>query len=589
MRSLWRRHSFGGALWLLACALCAIVSVYALLKPRVHPVAVVRAEKITHIDSWADTSFPQPHSDLDVLFHVWSPLPFGKLQLYVDDCVFRVVVNGRGVKDDRFPYCNWRDYLTVDVSGFTRVGSNTVTVVVHNDRGSGGLRAVASQASWLYRAMLTSVLASVAAFGVWWFLRAKTAAARVTASWVTVGSLLRVFYAAFTEYNTRAYDWDGHLEYIHYIADNWVLPVGSQGWEFHQQPLYYLFGGIVLSITRFFNAEDSFIDIMHFASLLMSLGTLFAVAKISTLLFPERDKHSSIGRFAFLGLFATLPGIVMLTSRVNNDVPTLLFASLSLAFLFSWWKHGSFDAWAGAAGFVTLALLSKSSALPLLVVFALAWLMRKQSVRARFATASTLGVLLLVTVGGMFVLRVIIQGQDELVPVWVTAGLRVKNFPAAFYTFNPWQILMHPFNHNWIDEERRQYMWEYCFRSAFFGEWEFRSLFDVGSTVTLSSALLLIPCFLWGVARSAWKPGKVPSMLLALLVSSFVALACFRYMHPNSSNQELRYVSFVVIPIGYFLARGMASMRHPLPFAAVASVMFAASSAFLVLVAMHSQ
>ena len=573
----------------LLCAVCAIVSAYAILKPRVHPVAVVRNGDIVHIDSWADTNLPLAHTDEDVIIHVWSPLPFGALQLYVDDCVQRVAVNGRGVKDDRFPYCNWRDYLTVDVRGFTHVGSNTVTVKLHNDKGAGSLRAVAAQASVLYRAMLSLLLLAIAAFGAWWFAREKAAAARVTACWVAFGSMLRVYYSAYTEFDTRAYDWGGHLEYIHYIADHWMLPVGSQGWEFHQQPLYYLFGGVVLSITRFLHAEDLFVNVMHFSSLAMSIAALCAVAKMATLLFPEREKHSAVERFAFLGLFATLPGIVMLSTRVNNDVPTLLFATLSLAFLVSWWKHGSFEAWAAASGFVALAFLSKSSALPLLAPFALAWLLRKQSARTRLATAALLGSLVLVTIGGTYVVRVLIQGQHELVPVWVTSGLRVKNFPAAYYTFNPWQVLMHPFNHNWIDEERRQYMWEYFFRSAFFGEWEFRSLFDEGSTVTLASALLLIPCFLWGIVRSAWKPAKVHALFFVLLVTSLAALACFRYMHPNSSNQELRYVSFLVVPIGYFLAKGMASVRYRLPFAAVASVMFAASSAFLVLVAMHSQ
>lgn len=588
---MWRRFrkaSFGEGIAVLACVLFVVACSYAFLKPRVHPVAVVRNGDVVHADSWAGTTVTRPHADVDVVFHVWSPLPFGKLQMYVDDCVQRVAVNGKGIKDGRFPYCSWRDYLTVDAWGYTHVGSNTVTVKVHNDLGSGGLRVVASQASALYRTMLASVLLAIAAFGAWWFLREKHAAGRVTAFWVAFGSMLRVYYSAYTEYDTRAYDWAGHLEYIRYIADHWMLPVGSQGWEFHQQPLYYLFGGAVLSVTRFLHAEDGFIDVMHFFSLVMSIGALLAVAKTATLLFPERDNSSAIERFAFLGLFATLPGIVMLSTRVNNDVPTLFFATLSFAFLFSWWKHGSFDAWAAASGFVALALLSKSSALPLLAAFALAWLFRKQTGRSRIATAALLASLLLVTIGGTFVVRVLVQGQQELVPVWVTSGLRVKNFPAAYYTFNPWQILMHPFNHNWIDEERRQYLWEYFFRSAFFGEWEFRWMFDVGSTVTLSSALLLIPCFLWGVVRSLAKNPKLPAVFFALLVASLAALAAFRYMHPNSSNEELRYVSFVVVPIGYFLARGMASMRYRLPFAAVASVTFAASSVFLVLAAYHS-
>lgn len=588
MRSLLRDISFGSMLRvLLGCLLAASIA-YVLLKPSVHPVAVIKGDDIRHIDSWADAYMPQPHSDQDVLFHVWSPLPFGKLQMYVDDCVQRIYVNGRGVGDDRLPYCSWFDYMTADVSGYTHMGSNTITVTLHNDRGGGTLRVTASAASWLYRSVLAFFLLSIGMFGVWWFFHVRSAAARVTVVFMIVGTLLRLYYAAYTEFDTRAYDWDGHLEYIRYIADHWVVPVGNQGWEFHQQPLYYLFGGGVLSVMRVLHVEDSFTTVMQFFSLLLSLGTLYAGGWIGSLLFPANGKHAPYERFAFLGLLATLPNLIMFSTRINNDVPTLFFAVLCIGFLLSWWKHGTFDTWAGACGFGVLALLTKSSALPLLAPLGLAWLLRAQPLRTRVHNALFLGALLLVSLGGTFVVRVLIQGQDELVPVWVTTGLRVKNFLAAYLMFDPWQVLMHPFNNNWTDGERRQYLWEYFFKSAFFGEWNFYWYFNAGSTVLLASGLLLIPAWLWGIVRSAWKPTKIAAILFSLLAAGLLALVTFRYMHPNSSNQELRYVAYVVVPIGYFLARGIASMRYRLPFAAVATVMFVASSAFVVLAAYHS-
>lgn len=589
MRSLLRDISFGSMLRVLLGCLVAASVAYFLLRPSIHPVAVVKGDDIRHVDSWDKARIQQPHSEQDVLVHVRSPLPLGKIQLYVDDCVQRVFVNGRGVGDDRLPYCNWFDRISIDVAGYTHVGTNTVTVRVHNDRGSGGVRVTPSHDSWLFRSFLAFVMLSIAAFGAWWFARARTAAERVTAVFVVVGTLLRVFYAAYTEFDTRAYDWDGHMEYIRYIADHWVLPVGNQGWEFHQQPLYYLFGGAVLSVMRMLHSVDSFVQVMQFFSLLMSLGTLYGAAWIASLLFPSKTKHSAFERFVFLGLFATLPGLVMFSSRVNNDVLTLLLATLSIGYVLLWWKKGTFELWAAAASFATLALLTKSSALPLISLLALALLLRKQSWRAMAHCSLFLAGLLAVALGGTFIVRVLIQGQDELVPVWVTTGLRVQNFLGAYVTFDPWNILMHPFNNNWIDGERRQYLWEYFFKSAFFGEWDFRWHFGVGATVLLSSALLLVPAWIWGIARCVWKPTKIAAMLFAFMVVSLLALVSFRYLHPNSSNQELRYIAYVVIPIGYFLSRGIASMRYRWPLTLVASVVYAFSLAFIVIAAIHSR
>ena len=588
MRPWLIAHPFGSRLAALIGALAIVSAAYCVLRPQAHPVAMVINRDIRHVDSWSDVSLPLPDSEQDVLVHVWSALPFGVLEVHVDDCLQRVSANGKAIVDKRLPYCNWYDRVTIDVSDGVHIGSNSLTLRVRNGKGAGSVRVGAAHASWLFRFYLGSVIALIAAFGVWWFIRAKTIAAKVTVSFVIAGILLRIVYAAYTEFDTRAYDWDGHLEYIRFIADHWMLPVGNQGWEFHQQPLYYLFGGGVLWVMRVLHAQDSFVPVMQFFSLIMSVGTLCIGAWIASMLFPEREKRSAFERFAFVGLVATLPNLVMFSSRVNNDVPTTLFVFLTIAFLVQWWKRASLESWAAVSGFAALALLTKSSALPVLVPIAIAFVLRKDSWKNRCINVSFLALLLGIVLGGTFVVRVLVQGQHELVPVWVTSGLRVKNFVGAYTTFNPWQVLMHPFNHNWIDDERRQYLCEYFFKSAFFGEWGFGSFFDTGATIVLSSALVLIPAWLWGVVRSLRKPFAIPFMFGAFMATSLLALATFRYMHPNSSNQELRYIAFVILPMAYFLARGIASMRYRWPFTIVAAVMFAGSSAFLLLAARYS-
>jgi 4-amino-4-deoxy-L-arabinose transferase-like glycosyltransferase len=238
---------------------------------------------------------------------------------------------------------------------------------------------------------------------------------------------------------------------------------------------------------------------------------------------------------------------------------------------------------------LVLALLSKSSALPLLALVGVGFLFRRDTLKVRLRNIAFLAFLLLIVVGGTLLIRVVIQGQHELVPVWVASGLHVKNFAAAFYTFNPMEIIWHPFNQNWVDTERRQFLWEYCFKSVFFGEWEFRSFFRWQAISILVSAMFLLPVIFWGIVRSMWKRTRVDVQFLVFLLISLLALACFRFIHPNSSNQEIRYISFVFIPIAYFLARGIALLPRGRALIVLPSIIFVLSAWFEIFAAVGSR
>ena len=573
---------------LLLCVLAGTAVLYGLLRPDVRPVAVVKDGAVTHISSWAGTRIEEENDEHEILVHVHSPLPLGVLQFYVDDCVEAATVNGRPVRDEQFPYCNWFDYMVLDVSDYTHVGTNTVQVRLHNDLGGGSLVATASHASWLFRSALAVVLLAIAAFAAHAFRLEGSTANKTSVALLAVGALLRIVHAAYTDFDTLAYDWDGHIEYMQYIADHWMLPPGDEGWEFHQQPLYYIFGGAVLALARGLHAQDSFVAVMQFFSLLMTLGTLGACGWIAALLFPAGAKNAAVARGVFLGLLATMPGAIMFASRINNDVPTYLFAALCVAFLLHWWKSGSFDSWAGASIMLAMALLTKSSALPLLAPVGLAYLLRREPLRDKLRNGAVLGGLLAIVLGGTLLVRVFIQGQEELVPVWVTSGLHVKNFPAAYYTFLPWEVLEHPFNHNWIDTHRRQFFWEYLLKSSFFGEWEFE-YFRVQALVLLTAAMLLVPAGLYGLLRSLRRRSVIDILMALFLATSLAALATFRFLHPNSSNQELRYVIFVLIPAAYALAVATENRWVRLWIVSLACVLCALSAWLILAAAAHAR
>ena len=150
----------------------------------------------------------------------------------------------------------------------------------------------------------------------WWSARWPVIAA------VLLGALLRLLYLVVTPFNLRNYDVGGHLDYITYMTVNWAVPQAGMGWEMHQAPLYYFVAALWTNLQPGLNI----IDELRGLSLICSLATLGIGAWLAVEMFPRRRQAWLAGLFA-LGI-AVFPGLVFLTSRVNNDV---LYAPLAFA------------------------------------------------------------------------------------------------------------------------------------------------------------------------------------------------------------------------------------------------------------------
>lgn len=509
-------------------------AVYPLLLPHDGPQGPITVTM--HID----TGWLHPHTIL----------------VLADDCVDQVEINGQTVQNPQIPYCDYNVGRPLDVGSLLVSGGNNVVIHMRNTGGEASLRiraAASDPGAWAVDLAFVFALALPCSI----LLGAKRAKLPAI---LTVAATLAVFlvhlqYGIGTPYTVRGHDTDAHIDYIRYIAQHGTIPHADDGWEFHQPPLYYGVAAVVMSVAEStgMNEPQALLIVKDF-SVFLSLVTVSLLLWISLLLFPKPEQ--GIRRALFILLSGTLPSLVFVTSRISNDVLYVPLALLTLIACLSLWHGKSVKAWYWVCALFALTFLTKVTALVLFPVIAVCFF-RTFPQPKRFLKLGILGTLLVILLCGWLPAMRLLDSKSRdhtlaLGNVGMSSGLAVKNTPMNFLTFSPEGMLEKPFNNPWEDQERRQNFWEYLYRSAYFGEFNFGDSMTVYADLLLFLGFLSIPLIALGSFR---KPGNdLPLLMLFgfLLLASFLYRAAFGY----SANQDFRFISIAAIPLALFAVRG---------------------------------
>jgi hypothetical protein len=112
-------------------------------------------------------------------------------------------------------------------------------------------------------------------------------------------------------------------------------------------------------------------------------------------------------------------------------------------------------------------------------------------------------------------------------------------------------VLKKPFNDSWSDASRRQYFWEYFFRSAFYGEYEFKEQAWIAVPLLLF-ALGLLPLFLYGLFDGLYREAKHGLILFTMFFAILGAGIAYRFAFPFAPNQDFRFSLLLIVPFGIF-------------------------------------
>lgn len=122
------------------------------------------------------------------------------------------------------------------------------------------------------------------------------------------------------------FDWDGHVEYIRFLAKNLSLPEAKDGWEMAQPPLYYIVAAIIFqSFGGEVNNESSLFAI-QVVSTLISIFGMVIIWKVLQLLFPERKLLQNFG----LWFSVILPAGILMVPTISNEVFSWIISWMTL-------------------------------------------------------------------------------------------------------------------------------------------------------------------------------------------------------------------------------------------------------------------
>lgn len=558
-------------------ALCAIGAVILLLTVALYAAAsgeltprITDGQYRIGGGAWQPFSNTLPTADslqeLDLTFTLTLRPLHGRLfQIIADDCVEKLSVNEQAVGQNVIPFCDLSRGRVLSLDPVLHAGTNLVSMTIQN---VGGPASYTWRVAWWDPLLLGLRILLLAGLIAGTILLAKGFA---LSRWQNVflgifsfGIILRLLYVFATPYQTRAYDADGHLEYIQYVAQHLALPSIRDGWEFYQAPLYYMLTGLwMFAATASGRALSLITRDIQWMAFLSSVLTLAGVGWIALLLFSRKEKTE---RLLFFLAVSVLPSLIFLSARINNDVLLLLWEVWGFAFLLHWWQTGRLRSWCLALLLIALSILTKTNGLLLVpVAFLLLAFKRHLTLKKKGLVGVVSLLLLILGTGWIFTLRDGAQiGQPLVVNTGnLSSGLYVKNTVETFTEFNPLRMVAHPYNNPWDDAAGRQYFWEYLFKSAFFGE------FDFGQTLRpLASAIIVFGFMsLLYAVYGAWvclrREGF--SSLPVWSAAGFLLLghALHRYTTPHSCAQDFRFSLLVSIPVLYFAIRGIKNMRPP--------------------------
>ncbi len=507
---------------------------------------------------------------VDGQLRMWlGPLHATIFRVYPDDCLESFRVNG-GYSTDGSQYCDFSYGHDLDWSSFVKAGDNTLYFRVRNFSGAGGFRLGVSPWDPVAFLLILLALGSVASLGAASFLSwGKDPHRRTLLSLFWAGALLRLVYVIRTPFGMRAYDFDGHVDYLMFVLNNFSVPHAQGGWQYYQPPLYYFLNAPFLFPLKFFGAsEDSLVRIGQFVSLGMSWAALGLATWIAVLLF--RQKAHRAYQYLFIALIAVFPGIVYMSSRISNDALIVPLSFAFLGFLLRWWKTGVTRDALFAAFFLALGVLTKSNFFAFLPVFALVVLLRQGTSFKRKAIVGGLGALILVAVTGWyFVLRVGMEQERHVVGnIGSNApGLRVEIKPENFFIFRPHQVVMVPYAHAWSDHAGRNRFWEHLLKTAHTGEWDFGFRAHAVMRVMLTLSMLLLAVGIGRALYLLWYDADGTVVLwstTAILLFSMIALVIVENV---GGFQDFRYVPGIVVPVTWYVLDGIRVLPRSMRFA----------------------
>lgn len=526
----------------------------------------------TYDDGEGKTSFNMPLNTFDTADT--ADLVYVELDMYLsslyprsykflpDDCLEDMWINGVHVQEEEAFFCSLKG-RNIYLWDYLEKGVNHLKITLRDFGGLVSLRINVANNDPLFIFIRIMLLLLPTIYGL--FLLKFLGARRnifVLFGIIVFVSIFTKYYDSNVPYYEYSYDADGHIEYAKYMENNWSIPPAqgndARGWEFYQPPMYYvILAGWIKTGTWLNRSFPLLLNDMETISWLFMTISLAITAWLSTLLFTKKNEWKY--QYIFVAFVGLMPINIFQSSRITNDVLFYLITLLTLVFLLRWWKKSKWRDWYITIFIIAIGLLVKSNAIPL-VAAALFCLALKPKVRLfQKVRVGLLSIIIITMIVGWYEYqRFVVEGEKGLVGNLggLSSAMMVPNSLENYVTFNPSKVLDIPFNNVWSDEHRRQYFWEYFYRSMYFGEFDFGHRLRSLATVLLMVTLPLVVVSIIGIAMdmSKFRRGNLPVWMVGGGLMS--AALGYRLTASYSCNQDFRFIAPIIVIFAFYIISG---------------------------------
>ena len=400
--------------------------------------------------------------------------------------------------------------------------------------------------------------------GFWVYQRMAQIPLAVHIIWVAI--ILRTVYFYDMGYISFQHDYRGHIEFIQFFANYFTIPLPHKGWEYPQQPLYYVFTGVIYKICSMFEMEErpSLKVIGTVTSLLSSIALIYAY-RLIRLLTKDKIVHNLV--IAFLAL---TPSLIYMSARTNNDPWASSLAIISLFYIIASFKHDFQKYFWPAVIWSAMLFLTKISSLgiQLLFIFCLLTLYFKHKDKAIKPMFHYAWVGALVLTYTMF--RAYYPAAETFVfvngGIWPGQDLRPLN-ANYFLSFNFIDLLEQGQSHiREADTDRIKYsFFSYQYGTMLFGQFDYQYWRERNYMLTINMQLIMLLALIvplgW-ITALFLKKTLMEKFLATVAIVSFILVLKFIFDYPTMSNTDFRYYAAIQFILAYFFAIGLRAVMR---------------------------
>ena len=380
-----------------------------------------------------------------------------------------------------------------------------------------------------------------------------------------LGVTVRLFY--FNKYGVVVFqhDWQGHINFIKYMAENWSLPIPTKGWEYPQQPLYYLILGYLynLSSSMGYSESETMIQ-LGYISLLSSALFLYYGYRFVLLLTDNR-----VVQLTAITFISLTPSLVYMSTRINNDALVMALAVMTLYSLLKSFQSNFRDHFYRALLLVSLLFLTKISTLSIELLFFTLLLIgyyhatpeRTQQLKKQLYLFGLVGIFLL-----SFTLLHNYLPLDSTFHMVNSAKFPKQTLDSLgfdyFGTFHLIELIQKGESHVFgLDAIRHSFL-TYQYGTMLFGEFDYSYFTNKNGFLhpTMQVIYLLATLFIVGFISylvNFRKESLISKLLFMTLTINFILVIRFIFLYPSICNTDFRYLVSSFAILAFLFGRGL--------------------------------